>query len=40
MAANLLGYPVGPCRKPFDITDPKVTEEIDKVLKGRYAGVK
>ena len=38
MAANLLGYPVGPCRKPFWSEDPAVAEEIARVLKEHYAG--
>ena len=38
MAANLLGYPVGPCRKPFWSEDPAVEEEIARVLKEHYAG--
>lgn len=39
MAANLLGYPVGPCRKPFWSEDRTVIEELDKVLKESYSGV-
>ena len=38
MAANLLGHPVGPCRKPFWSDDPSVAEEIGRVLKEHYAG--
>ncbi len=38
MAANLLGHPVGPCRKPFWSEDPAVAEEIGRVLKEHYAG--
>ncbi len=34
MAANLLGYPVGPCRSQrFWSEDPAVEEEIARVLK-------
>lgn len=40
MSTNLLGYPVGPCRKPFWSEDPAVTEELDRVLKEHYTGVK
>lgn len=39
MSANLLGYPVGPCRMPFWNEDPAVKEELDRVLKEHYAGV-
>lgn len=37
LSANLLGYPVGPCRKPFWNDDPAVTEELQRVLKEHYA---
>jgi len=40
ITANLLGHNVGPCRAPFHISDPKVAQEIDKVLKEKYAGMK
>lgn len=39
MSANLLGYPVGPCRKPFWNEDQALTEELSRVLKENYAGV-
>lgn len=39
IATNLLGHPVGPCRKPFYTNDPKVVDEIDRVLKTHYANV-
>ena len=38
MATNLLGHPVGPCRKPFWSEDSAVTEELSRVLKEYYAG--
>lgn len=40
MAANLLGYPVGPCRKPFWSEDPTVIEKLDRVIKENYLGVR
>lgn len=40
MAANLLGHPVGPCRRPFWSEDPAVIEQLDKVIKENYLGVK
>lgn len=39
LSANLLGYPVGPCRKPFWNEDRTVAEELERVLKDYYTGV-
>jgi 4-hydroxy-tetrahydrodipicolinate synthase len=39
-AVNLLGYPVGPCRKPFATLSEKAVVEIRKTLDTYYQGVK
>ncbi len=39
-AVNLLGYPVGPCRKPFATLSEKAVAEIRKTLDTYYQGVK
>lgn len=36
LAANLLGQPVGPCRRPFWTEDEKTVNEISRVLKENY----
>ena len=36
LAANLLGQPVGPCRRPFWTEDEKIVGEISRVLKESY----
>jgi 4-hydroxy-tetrahydrodipicolinate synthase len=39
LAANLLGHPAGPCRRPFFTDDPRVREKLREVLETRYQGV-
>lgn len=39
-AANMLGYPVGPCRRPFNILSEKAEAELKKTLHQNYQGVK
>ncbi len=39
-AANLLGHPVGPCRKPFSMLSPAAEAAIQKTLDQYYQGVK
>ena len=40
LAANLLGQPVGPCRRPFWTEDEKIVGEISRVLKESYFNVR
>jgi 4-hydroxy-tetrahydrodipicolinate synthase len=40
LAVNLLGYPVGPCRKPFYTDDPNVTEKVREILENHYGGMR
>ncbi|MDR3193184.1 MAG: 4-hydroxy-tetrahydrodipicolinate synthase [Treponema sp.] len=40
LAANLLGYPVGPCRRPFYTDDPRVTEKVREVLETHCRGLR
>ena len=39
-AANLMGYPLGPVRAPFDIQDDKIDQAILDTLKRYYQGVR
>jgi 4-hydroxy-tetrahydrodipicolinate synthase len=39
LAVNLLGYPVGACRRPFRTDDPQIEEKVKKVLETHYKGV-
>jgi 4-hydroxy-tetrahydrodipicolinate synthase len=39
LAANLLGHPVGVCRRPFHTVDPRVTEKLREVLETHYGGI-
>ena len=39
LAANLLGHPVGPCRRPFHNDDPAVKEKLNQVLKTHYNAI-
>ena len=39
LAANLLGFPVGNCRKPFHTNDPVVIQKLKDVLETNYKGV-
>ncbi|TCL70037.1 4-hydroxy-tetrahydrodipicolinate synthase [Hydrogenispora ethanolica] len=39
-AANLLGYPVGPCRRPFSGLSAKAEAEIRRTLEQYYQGVR
>ncbi|MDO5376802.1 MAG: 4-hydroxy-tetrahydrodipicolinate synthase [Clostridia bacterium] len=36
LTANLIGQPVGPCRKPFWTEDQRLIDEISRVLKEHY----
>jgi 4-hydroxy-tetrahydrodipicolinate synthase len=40
LAVNLLGYPVGPCRRPFYTDDPGVTEKVREVLETHFGGMR
>ena len=40
LAMNLLGHPVGPSRKPFNVPDSKVRLEVEEVLNQFYKDVR
>ena len=40
LAANLLGHPVGPCRRPFYTDSPAVKQKLKQVLKTHYGSIK
>lgn len=39
-ATNLMGYPVGPCRKPFGMVDEKAKKAIMETIDTYYAEYK
>jgi 4-hydroxy-tetrahydrodipicolinate synthase len=39
LAANLLGYPVGACRRPFHTDSPLVKQKVKEILDANYKGI-